>query len=272
MARSNRDLAGNDMSPDHMSLHMNPHESEGPEHPRDPAAFRTTLWSVILMAGHEGPARADQALETLCRTYWFPLYTFVRRRGYPPHEAQDLTQEFFYHLLHKRFLDHIDRRKGRFRSFLLASLNNFLANEWDRSQRQKRGGGAVCLSLDDAAAEEKYLLEPADELTPDKAFERRWAQAVLDRVIDRMRDEATATGNLARFESLSAFVLNDPAVESYSQVASQLGLSVSAITSAIHRMRARFRQLFRQEIANTVASVEEVDDEIRYLVIALSQT
>jgi RNA polymerase sigma factor (sigma-70 family) len=232
--------------------------------------FRPTHWSVVLAAGSQESPHASQALETLCRAYWYPLYAFVRRQGYDAHAAEDLTQGFFAHLLEHKALSKVDPGKGKFRSFLLASLNNFLNNERDKTQRLKRGGGAEIFSLDAEPAEERYQSEPVHGESPEKLFERRWAQAVVEQVATQLTREFAAAGQAARFEVLKDFLMGDPRNTSYDEAAERLALSVSAMTSAIHRMRVRFRELFRAEIANTVGSPDEVDEEIRYLAARLS--
>ena len=231
--------------------------------------FRPTHWSVVLAAGDSRSPEALEALERLCRAYWYPLYAFVRRQGHDAHEAQDLTQAFFAMLLEKKALGKVDPGKGKFRSFLLAALNNFLHNERDKALRLKRGGGAKLLSLDEDAAEARYESEPRHDESPERIFERRWANAVVEQVAARLTGEFTVGGQAERFYVLKDFLLGDPREVSYDQAAARLGLSVSAVTSAIHRMRSRFRELFRAEIASTVASPEEVDEEIRYLLGAL---
>ena len=232
--------------------------------------FRTTHWSVVILAGREDSAQAADALEKLCRAYWFPLYAYVRRRGHDVPTAQDLTQAFFAELLERHALDQVDRSKGRFRSFLLASLNNFLNNEWDKGRRLKRGGGREILSFDGMTTEERFQYEPPDETTPEKIFERRWAQAVLEQAVARMADELRAVGMTERFEVLKDFLMGDARDGSYEGAAARLNLTVSAVTSAIHRLRGRFREVFREEIAHTVAHPDEIDQEIRHLLGALS--
>ena len=245
-----------------------------PNEALDPARvgwFATTHWSVVLAAGDSQSSESAQALDRLCRAYWFPLYAFVRRRGFDASDAQDLTQSFFTRLLEKKALGSVDPSKGKFRSFLLASLQNFLNNEWDKARRLKRGGAVEVFSFDAEPAEERYQFEPFHDESPEKVFERRWAQAVLEQVVARLQEEFTTTKQTQRFEVLKDFLMGDPRNVSYDDAAKRLGLSVSAVTSAIHRMRLRFRDLFRAEITNTVASPDEVDEEIRYLLIASSE-
>src|SRR5215468_8066806 len=201
--------------------------------------FDTTHWSVVVHAGDSRSPEADSAMERLCRTYWYPLYVFVRRKGHSHEDASDLTQAFFAKFLEKRYLRSVDASLGKFRTFLLTSMTHFLANEWDRSQAQKRGGGHRLISFDDPMAEERYQLEPVEHTTPETLYERRWAQTVLGVVLDRLATETEAK----RFEVLKPFLLEDKGAVSYDDAAAQLGLSVSAITSAIHRMRTRFGTL-----------------------------
>jgi RNA polymerase sigma-70 factor (ECF subfamily) len=205
-------------------------------------------------------------MERLCRTYWYPLYVFVRRKGHSHEDASDLTQAFFEKFLEKRYLKSVDASLGKFRTFLLTSMTHFLANEWDKSQAQKRGGGQRMISFDDATAEERYQLEPLEHATPETLFERRWAQTVLRVVLDRLAAETETK----RFEVLKPFLLEDKGAVSYDDVAAQLGLSVSAITSAIHRLRARFGVLLVEEVSNTVDTQEAVEPELRHLLAALS--
>jgi RNA polymerase sigma factor (sigma-70 family) len=205
-------------------------------------------------------------MERLCKTYWYPLYVFVRRKGHGHEDASDLTQSFFAKFLEKRYLRSVDSSLGRFRTFLLTSMTHFLANEWDKSQAQRRGGGARAMSLDELAAEQRYELEPVDHATPEKLFERRWAQTLMSVVLDRLAAETEEK----RFEILKGFLLEDKGSVSYEAASSQLGLSVAAVTSAIHRMRGRFRALLYEEAANTVAKPEDVEQELRHLMSALS--
>jgi RNA polymerase sigma-70 factor (ECF subfamily) len=217
----------------------------------------------VRLAGQDYSAASAAALEKLCRAYWYPLYAFVRRQGHDPAAAQDLTQEFFSRLLAGNGLESVDRSKGKFRSFLLASMKNLLANEWHRSQAKKRGGGAPHFSLDAVTAEERYQLDPADESTPEKIFERRWAEAVIDSVTRRLQQEFAEAGLSDRFEALKVFLLAGDEPPSYAEVARQLNLTEGATRTAIYRMRQRYGQLFRDEIAQTVSSPEEMEEEIR---------
>ncbi len=232
--------------------------------------FRTTHWSVVRLAGQSESPQSAAALERLCRSYWYPLYAFVRRRGYDADTAQDLTQGFFEKLLEKNYLGAADAARGRFRTFLLTSLNRFLANEWDKSQRHKRGGGCTFLSLDDeATAEARYRAEPVSPATPESVFDQRWAQAVLEVVFARLRQEWAGAEAAARFEHLKGFLLPGEGTCSYPESAARLGLTEVAVRSAVSRLRQRFRALMREEIAHTVSSVSEIDEEIRYLFEAL---
>ncbi len=241
----------------------------GPEYLGTVQQFRSTHWSVVLAAGDSQSPQTSQALEKLCLAYWYPLYAFVRRQGWNAHDSQDLTQAFFAHLLEKKALGKADPDKGKFRSFLLASLNNFLNNERDKAQRLKRGGGAEVLSLDVERGEERYQAEPSHGDSPETIFERQWAQMVIEQVVARLREEFAAAGQAERFAVLKDFLMGDPQHVSYSDAATRLGMTVPAVTSAIHRLRSRFRELFRSEIANTVDSPDRVDEEIRYLLAAL---
>ena len=233
--------------------------------------FATTHWSVVVQAGQDDSRQAATALEQLCRTYWYPLYAFVRREGHSPEEAADLTQEFFSRLLADNSLSRVSPSKGKFRSFLLAAMKHLLANEWHRSQAQKRGGGAAHFSLDALAAEDRYQLDPSDEATPETIFDRRWAEALVDAVTARLQSEFASTGMTERFEALKVFLLADEEPASYAQTAAKLGLTESAVKSAIHRMRQRYGELLRAEIANTVTSPQEMEEELRHFVAVLAR-
>ncbi len=229
--------------------------------------FVTTRWSVVLSARGDTTG-APLALARLCTTYWYPLYAFVRRQGHGPHDAQDLTQEFFARLLEKGWLDGVDRERGRFRSFLLASMKHFLANEWDRAHALKRGGGTTLLRLDDETAEARYRKEPADHTTAEQLFDRRWALTILEQVLARLRSEMEASGKLPQFEALKFSLMGEKTA--YAEVARQLRMREGAVKVAVHRLRERYRALIRAEIAETVASTTEVEDELRHLFAALS--
>ncbi|SPE62412.1 RNA polymerase, sigma-24 subunit, ECF subfamily [Verrucomicrobia bacterium] len=234
------------------------------------SAFATTHWSVVLAAGKDDLGRAAAALEELCSKYWYPLYAFIRRRGSDQHEAEDLTQAFFALLLGKEMLKRVDRHNGRFRSFLLASLTNFLNNEWDRRQTLKRGGGYRIISLDEMAAEERYRREPADPLTAEKLFDRRWAATLLELVLDRLKKEYIAEDKADLFAALEIGLTAGVSEGDYAEWTAFLGMSRGAVKVALHRLRRRFGQLLRQEIAHTVASPAEVDEEIRHLFAAVA--
>lgn len=237
--------------------------------PDEPRWFATTHWSVVLAASRDSSADAQEPLEKLCRTYWPPLYAFVRRQGHDEQDAQDLTQEFFARLLGKKSLRSVNPDKGKFRSFLLASMKHFLANEWDRKNRLKRGGGTVTISLDDESAESSYLAATAHELTPEKVYDRRWAQTVVEQVLTRLRREFGTGEKASRFEALKGCLLVEPDAVSYAELAGKLQLTEAGVRSAVFRLRHRFREVFRNEIAHTVATVEDIDEEIRHLLAAL---
>jgi len=225
---------------------------------------------MVLTAGGDDRAQARRALEELCQTYWYPLYAFVRRQGRSPEEAQDLTQEFFARLIAQHYLGAVDRAKGKFRSFLLGSLKHFLANEWDKARAQKRGGAHSLIALDAQAAERRYALEPAHELSADRIFERRWALTVLERVLTRLREEHSRAGKAKLFDRLKDFLVGRAEQDSHARAAAELGMSEGAVKAAIHRLRQHYRERLRAEIANTVAAPSEVEDELRHLFAALS--
>jgi RNA polymerase sigma-70 factor (ECF subfamily) len=210
------------------------------ESPPSAAAFATTHWSVVLSAGHESSPDAKDALEQLCRTYWYPLYAYIRRRGNGPEDAQDLTQGFFARLLEKQWLDGIEKNGSRFRSFLLSALNGYLADQYDRAVAAKRGGGQKLLSLDAAEGERRYLLEPATNETPEKIFDRRWALTVLDRALARLKEETAVAGKARHFELLDQFIPREPEAGEYAAMATDLGVSAGAIGVSVHRLRRRY--------------------------------
>jgi RNA polymerase sigma-70 factor (ECF subfamily) len=233
--------------------------------------FATTHWRVVLAAGEGAAPGSAAALEKLCRAYWYPLYAYVRREGYSPHDAQDLTQEFFAWLLESKHLRVANPERGKFRSFLLVRLKHFLSDQRKKARAQKRGGGQVVVSLDAELAEERYLLEPATELTPEAIFDQRWALTVMEQTVSRLREEYVAAGQTELFEELKHFQPLEGAGPSYAEVAARLGLSQSAVKSAIYRLRQRHRDLLREEIAHTVSTAAEVDEEIRYLIAVMAR-
>ena len=225
---------------------------------------------MVLLAGRTQGTKAEAALETLCRTYWQPLYAYVRHQGRSAHDAQDLTQEFFARLLEKKYLKLATRERGRFRSFLLKSLQHFLVNEWERGQSQKRGGGQEIFPLDEEAAERSYRQQPTDQLAPESLYDRLWAMTLLEQAMERLGTNYAATGKRELFDRLKPLLLSEGAGESYRKAAGPLGLSEGAVKVAVHRLRQRFREAVRAEIAQTVATPAEVDAELRCLMAAMS--
>ncbi|MBS1856951.1 MAG: sigma-70 family RNA polymerase sigma factor [Acidobacteria bacterium] len=234
-----------------------------------PSQFPTTRWTLVVAAGDPHRKEARSALVSLCENYWYPLYAYLRRRGYPADQAQDLTQEFFVRVLEGRYLDRADPEKGRFRSFLLTSLKFFVSDEGDRQRARKRGGGTV-VRLEFTSGEERYQREPAHHETPEWIFERRWALSVLDRVVGKLRDEFVRHGRAEHFERLKVFLLGQSDAP-YADLAREIKTSEGALKVAIHRLRKRYRELFRQEIADTVADPSEVESELRYLAGVLTR-
>jgi RNA polymerase sigma-70 factor (ECF subfamily) len=233
------------------------------------AVFATTHWSVVLAAGAGESIRAQEALSRLCSTYWYPLYAFVRRRGGSPEDAEDLTQEFFARLLERKTLSHIDREGGRFRSFLLKSLNHFLTDEWRRVRAQKRGAGKI-LSLDAAHAETRYGLEPIDERSPEVLYDRAWALALLQAVFCRLQDEYTRAGKSALFRDLRFCLTGQRSAIPYHELADKLQLPENTIKTLVRRLRQRYRELLREEVAQTVSSPEQIEQELQLLFAALT--
>jgi len=233
--------------------------------------FATTHWTVVLSAGQRHTPQSDHALEELCRTYWFPLYAYVRRRGHSKEDAEDLTQAFFARFLEKNYLEGLSAERGRFRAFLLASLKHFLANEWDRSQRQKRGGGDTHLSLDWQSADTKFQIAATAEPSPDKAFDREWALTLLGKVIERLSAECEADGHAKQFAELKIFLTAGKGALSHADAARALGVDESAVRVAVHRLRKSYRQLLRDEIAQTLSDPTQVEEEIRVLFAAFAE-
>ena len=232
--------------------------------------FTATHWSLVLAAGRDSTPDARAALEKLCRIYWPPLYAFVRRSGHSPHNAQDLVQGFFLQLLQRDFLDGVDPAKGKFRSFLLASLKHYLSNERDRACARKRGGGLAPVSIDAQDAEGRYRLEPADPMTPEKLYERRWALTVLDLALARLKEEYASSGRLPLFDQLKEDLTGEGTSDSHAEIGRRLDMTPGAVKVAAHRLRQRYRECLRAEIADTVENPDEVEEEIRHLFHALN--
>lgn len=231
--------------------------------------FVTTRWNMVLSAATGGVTQGD-ALEELCRAYWYPVYAHVRRRGHAPDDAQDLTQEFFARLLEKNWLSGIEPTGGRFRSFLLTAVNRFLANEYDRTQAAKRGGGKRVISLDEGHAEQRFAHEPVTNESPDRIFERQWAATLMDRALTRLRSESDSRGTGGEFAALNPFLSRDPETGEYAALARALKTSHSNIAVAVHRLRARYRELVREQVAQTLLDPVEVSQELHYLYNVLS--
>ncbi len=232
--------------------------------------FATTHWSVVLQAGSSGSTQANRALEELCRSYWLPLYTFVRRQGYGPHDAQDLTQGFFVRLLRSDAFSGVAPEKGKFRSFLLASLKHFLSDARDYERAEKRGGGQSLVRIDEDEAEKCYLQMPVVDAEPEKTFDRRWALTVLERAVERLKEEYLNSGRTQIFEALKVFLSSEALPGQYDELAPRLGMSANAVGVAVHRLRQRYRECIRLELAQTVASPQDLDGEMDYLFSVLS--
>lgn len=255
---------------------MNADARRGGEQEAEPAEghspqFVTTQWSLVLSAGHDSAPDARAALEQLCRTYWYPLYAFLRRSGHPDPDAEDLIQSFFARLIEQDWLATADPAKGRFRSFLLVCLKRFAGGEARKAEAQKRGGRSVMISLDDGSAAQRYAAEMAEGLAPDEVYDRRWALTLLEQAWDRLRQECRATGKLALCEHLRAAQDGGSEAPCYATLAASLNLTESALKSALFRLRARYREVLRQEVTQTVSDPREVDDEIRHLLEVLSR-
>jgi len=249
---------------------MSPGSPKRADVPTEAMGFSTTHWTIVLAARAGDGTASREALASLCSSYWYPLYAFTRRQGASPHEAEDLTQEFFCRFLEKHALDSVRPAAGKFRSFLLACLKNFLANERDRAHAQRRGGGRTLLTLNGEDAETRYSLEPADPLTPEKAFERRWAFAVIERTMQALRREYAGEEKGTLFEQLQGFLPGGQGGSSRAELAAKRGVTIGAIDVAIHRLRQRFGVLLREQVRHTVSSENEVEGELRYLISALS--
>jgi len=234
------------------------------------SGFHTTSWTLVALAAVHPDANSREALARLCQTYWQPVYAFIRRNGYDGDQSQDLCQGFFALLLEKNYLLDADRERGRFRSFLLTSVKHFLANEWDRTQALKRGGGHAFISIDKVEAERWYAPAAIDETTPESLFERRWAFSLLERVMAKLRAEFAAAGKGDQFDKLAVFLNRERDSARYDEAARQLETSAATLRVAVHRMRQRCRKLLREEIADTVSTAEQADDEIRFLLTILS--
>lgn len=245
---------------------MNP--TDGPE-PSRADCFVTTRWTMVLAAGRQSSPDSARALGELCRVYWYPLYAYVRRKGHTREDAEDLTQAFFARFLEKNPLDGVAAERGRFRAFLLASMKHFLANEWDRSRAQKRGGGVANLSLDWEDADHRYHMDPADPVNPETLFDREWALALLDRVLGRLCEECAGEGKASLFEATKGFLTGGTGDSGYADVGRQLGMEEGAVRVAVHRLRKRYRLLLREEIAQTLADPSTVEEELKSLREAL---
>jgi len=234
------------------------------------AWFKTTHWSSVLHAADSNDPAAEASLARLCQIYWYPLYYYARRLGHSREDAQDLTQEFLTRLVHKEYLKGVKQEKAKFRSFLLVALKGFLANEWDRAHRRKRGGGQELLSFDAQDTENRFLAEPMEEMSPEKAFERRWALALLSQVLARLETEFCASNKAPLFQELKALLSGEETDSSYAEIGQRFGMSESNIKVTVHRLRRRYRELLREEVTSTVASPQEINEEIRHLFATLS--
>jgi RNA polymerase sigma-70 factor (ECF subfamily) len=230
----------------------------------------TTRWTLVVKAGRQSSPHSDRALAELCQNYWYPLYAYVRRHGETREDAEDLTQAFFARFLQKNYLEGLDAEQGKFRAFLLAALKHFLANEWDKANRKKRGGGVLHLSLDWQTADERFHLDPPDPQSPDRAFDREWALALLEHVVEQLESECKAEGKADLFSQAKGYLMVGEAAIPYAEAGKSLGMEEGAIRVAVHRLRKRYRELLRNEIAQTLADPSQVDDELRSLQAALA--
>jgi RNA polymerase sigma factor (sigma-70 family) len=232
--------------------------------------FATTLWNVVLQAGADETTQAASALQFLCEAYWYPLYEYVRRQGHTPEDAQDLTQEFFARMLARKYFRLADQKRGRFRTFLLTSLKHFLINEWNKANRAKRGGGAKMISLDAEQIETRFMAEARDGRSPDKAFDRRWAVIVLDRVLKQLELEFLAGGKAVVFAELKSSLTGEENEQSYAEIGQRLGMSEANLKVTVHRFRRRYRELLKEEIGRTVETPGAIEGELRDLKAALT--
>lgn len=228
---------------------------------RDPR-FAATSWTNVIAAQQAGSPEGDLALERLCRTYWYPLYAYLRRKGNPPERAQDLTQGFLYRLIKENYLGAADRRRGKFRSFLLASLNHFVSNQHDYDTAVKRGGRMTFVSLDDDQSEDRFSREPSSDLSPEKIFERNWFLALFEAALERLSDEQALAGRQALFERLKEFIIEGAATGDYQKVAAEIDMTPNAVAVTVHRLRERYKELVREEVMRTVADPSELEDEL----------
>jgi len=238
--------------------------------PSNRPRFATTHWSVVLAAGKSSSPNQKQALETLCQGYWFPLYAYLRQRGYDTHQAEDYTQAFFARILDKHDLQKADPKYGKFRSFLLIRLKSFLSDERDRAQAKKRGGGRKILSLGFQNAEDQYALEPGDQLSPEKLFEKSWALTVLERTMNRLEKEMAEKNKKKLFDHLKVYLTTDKDIIPYGKTAKELKMPEGSVRVAVHRLRRRYRKLLRDEIGQTVADEDQIDEEMGHLFSALA--
>jgi len=242
---------------------------EGKDDLRQVGQFNTTHWTVVLAAGQSSSPQADAALAKLCETYWYPLYVYVRRQGNSPEDAEDLTQQFFSRLLEKSYLAKADRERGKFRTFLLGSMKNFLVNEWKRAARLKRGGAHSFVSFDLDDAEGRYANEPIAETNPENTYDKQWAIALIEQVFITLRREYAALEKGALVEELRPFVWGEESSASYAEIGHKLNMSEGTVKVAVHRLRQRFRELLRAEVAQTVSRPEEINGELRHLIAVL---
>jgi RNA polymerase sigma-70 factor (ECF subfamily) len=241
---------------------MTPQDQKFPPDTAMGAQFTATSWTNVIAAQQSGSPEAAAALEKLCRSYWYPLYAYLRRKGNDPHRAQDLTQEFLYRLIKENYLGAADRRRGKFRSFLLAALNHFVSNQRDYERAIKRGGRVNFVSLDDTESETRFLREPASDQSPEKIFERNWFLALFDEALARLREEQAAAGKAGTFDQLKQFVIEDAEAGDYRTVAGRVNMTPNAVAVTVHRLRERYKKLVQEEVMRTVADPAEIEDEL----------